>query len=175
MALPTPVNDQITGAATPQRAATRSPEIQQQLSVIYQAATTCLVTLIYSELTLMGSIDGKTAMNIDVAAGSDATALKALLEKTMPSAQTPTLHSQAEATITPFNDIINDDAQEWSRGVKEILSTLRTEAWELHELVLAAGKDQIKQAALNQVVQQMLTTPEQFEPLERIAAFIKAW
>lgn len=164
MAFPTAVNNQITDTLTPSGAGAQvSPEIQQQLSAIFQAATVCLVTVMYSQAAAMGATDvaaqsAEKAAEFNTGASAQASALAVAPEK-LP-----------EGTL---DHVAIADAEDWSAGVREILSTLRKEMWDLHELGRAATLEQIKQGALSDILKQMVTSPEKFEQFEKIVQFIK--
>ena len=175
MAIPTLVNDQITDAAArPDADASANVEIQRLLSPIYQAATTSLVSAIYSQVTAMVAADAQALLGINADPTSGTSAKETLAGKNLSSALPQALANPAELAVAAFDHTSFGNGEDWSKGVQEVFSTLKKTIWELHELVYATGIDHIKQAALNQVVQQMVAAPEQFGELEKIAQFIKA-
>jgi hypothetical protein len=164
MAFPTAVNNQITDAlAPPGTGAAVSPEIQQQLAAIFQAATTCLVSVMYSQAAAMGA-EGVAAQAVEKASMSDA--------GNLPHTSAPLAAPEAMREAPP-DHVTNADAEAWSAGVRHILSALRKEMWDLHELGRAATMEQIKQAALSDMLKQMVDSPEKFEQFEKIVQFIK--
>lgn len=177
MALPTPVNGQITDAAAlsaaPSAAITPADtNIRQQLDTILQAATVCLVNVMYSQSSILGAITAQQA-GIDTSPSAPSPVSGTEAVQDLLARHTPVTAKPAAAGETTQEPPPTDGLEDWDKGIRDILTTFKKEIWDLHELGNAAALDLIKQAALNQVLKQMVAVPEQFEQLEKIALFIK--
>jgi hypothetical protein len=186
MAMPTPVNSQITDAvaetntkalgdapaialgnlftATAQalsNAAHNAVNNQQQGSITSLAATTQAVMLLLSVDTASGSASAN---------GDKAQALpQALAAMAAPDAAVRTI----EQAVESVSKLLLDSAGPWSGAVRELMAAVAGALRELQAVAQEANLATVKQAAIAAVLVCMMKAPDQLEQYQKILALIK--
>lgn len=184
MAIPTPVNSQITDAVTQANTKALGDAPAMALGNLYIATAQALANAAHNATTSQQqsaiTAQAATTMGVSIllslgAANNDATALaKSASPQDLTAMLPPPAGVQTiEDALEFVNKLVIGSAEPWANAIKEVMLAVATALLELQKVSRTTNMDIFKQAALCAAVARMINAPEQLEQYQKIIELIR--
>lgn len=186
MALPTPVDSQITDAAAEAGVQITAEAPAIALGSLYQSTAQALGIAAHNAVTAQQqnaiSMQAATAQavmqlfSVDTAgraAGLDAERNSALAQTLVAAASPDAVTQTIGRAVESMDRLTLDSAGAWFHAARDLMSAVADSLRDFQKVAQEAGMAAVKQAAIASTLVQMLKAPDQLEQYQKILALIE--